>query len=123
MTRAQLHGFWALTLICALPAWISTYYLRRAFLYFAKGEYFNLANSCSLRLFAVFIFIQALATPVHTMLSSVLLSVNHPGGEKILALSFGSNDLKTIALAFIFWVISGLLVEANLLEKENQQFV
>lgn len=37
--------------------------------------------------------------------------------------SFGSNEIKVIALAMILWVTSILSVEGGKLETENKQFV
>jgi actin-like ATPase involved in cell morphogenesis len=49
--------------------------------------------------------------------------MNHPAGQKILSISFGSDEIKVIALAMILWVMSDLLVIGNKLDSENKQFV
>ena len=54
---------------------------------------------------------------------SLALSLNHPAGQKLLAISFGSNELKAIGVALVLWVLSDLLVEGGKLQSENQQFV
>ena len=123
VTDMQWYGLWGLTLLSVLPALIGIYFLRRAFIRFARGEFFNAINSHHLRLFSLFIFVQAVTSPLHFLLSSLLLSANHPAGQKILAITFGSNDIKTIVFAMIFWVLSDLLVKASRLETENKQFV
>jgi hypothetical protein len=69
------------------------------------------------------LFAQALAKPLHFSISSVLLSLNHPAGQKMLSASFGSNEVKVIALAMMLWVISDLLVQGSKLESENKQFI
>jgi hypothetical protein len=66
---------------------------------------------------------QAAARPLHHVLMGLLLSMNHPSGEKRLAISFGSLELQLIALAMIMWVVSSLLVTASHYEKENKQFI
>jgi len=53
----------------------------------------------------------------------VLLSLNHPAGEKVLSIIFGSGEIVTVALAMILWVVSDLLVEGSRLQSENQQFI
>ncbi len=123
VTPFQAYMFWLLTCLSMLPGLVGLYYLRRAFANFALGELFNETNSTHLKRFSQFLAIQALATPLHLAFSSLLLSINHPAGQKILSISFGSNEIKTLGLAVIFWVISDLLVKASQIEQENKQFV
>jgi hypothetical protein len=123
VTSAQWYGLWLLTFCYIAIGLAGVYFLRRAFSSFAKGELFNPRNSRDLRLFAVFLFIQALAKPLHIALASVLLSLNHPAGQKMLSISLGSGECKVIAIAIIMWVMSDLLVRACALEHENKQFI
>ncbi|GAB5412863.1 MAG: hypothetical protein Cons2KO_04660 [Congregibacter sp.] len=119
----QWYGVWMLTVAyLGIGLW-GLFYLRRAFLGFAAGEFFNRSNSRDLRLFAMLLFAQAAAKVLHTSLCSLVLSINHPPGQKMLAISFGSHELQLIALALILWVISDLLVKGAELEQENKQFV
>lgn len=119
----QWYSLWLLTLLYIATGVAGLYFLRRAFSNFAKGELFNHSNSRDLRLFAVFLFAQAVAKPLHFSLASLLLSMNHPAGQKMLSISLGSSEIKVIALAMILWVMSDLLVSASKLENENKQFV
>lgn len=123
VTTVQWYGFWCLTVLYLSVGLGGLYFLRRAFTNFARGELFNQDNSQDLRLFAIFLFAQALAKPLHLALSSVLLSWNHPAGQKMMSISLGSDEVKVIALAMILWVMGDLLIKANTLETENQQFV
>ncbi len=123
VTTVQWYGFWLLSTCYLAIGLAGFYFLRRAFTNFAKGELFNLNNSRDLRLFSIFLFIQALARPIHFALSSVLLSWNHPTGEKMLSISLGSGEIEVLSLAMILWVMSDLLVKASKLEKENKQFI
>ncbi|MBU2985477.1 hypothetical protein KO528_08940 [Saccharophagus degradans] len=90
-------------LFCFLAATgvIGLYFLRRAFSNFAKGELFTLSNSRDLKLFSIFLFIQTLAKPLHFSLTSILLSMNHPAGQKMLSVSLGSGEIKVFSLAMI----------------------
>lgn len=114
---------WLLTLVYLTIGVTGLYFLRRAFSNFAKGELFNHSNSRDLKVFSVFLFAQAVAKPLHFSSASILLSMNHPDGEKVLSISLGSTEIKVVALAMILWVISDLLIRAGKLENENQQFV
>lgn len=123
VTNMQWYGLWLLASVSFVVGLAGLYYLRRAFLNFARGELFTRSNSRDLRLFSIFLLIQSIITPAMLSASSVLLSLNHPVGQRLLSLSFGTNEVKAIALAMILWVISDLLIKANELESENKQFI
>jgi hypothetical protein len=123
VSDVQIYVLWALAVLSFLPIAFGLYYLRRAFVLFANGEYFTIKNSRDLRRFSVCLIVQAVVSPFYYMFSSVLLSLNHPANEKVLAIQVGSNELKTIVLGIIFLVVSDLLVQATSLENENRQFV
>ncbi len=123
VSNMQWYSLWLLTLCYVATALASLYFLRRAFSHFAKGELFNHSNSHDLRLFSILLFAQALAKPLLFSASSILLSMNHPAGQKMLAASFGSAEVKLIALAMIMWVMSNLLLKGSKLENENKQFI
>ena len=119
----QWYGLWAVTVLYVATGLSGVFFLLRAFSQFAKGEFFNVVNSRNLRLFSIFLFVNALATPIHFALSSLLLSFNHPAGQKMLSISFGSGELHQLILAMILWVISELLLKSAELENENKQFI
>lgn len=123
VSMLQWYSLWLLTLFYLAIGLSGLYFLRRAFKNFAKGELFNQENSRNLRLFSIFLFAQALAKPLHFALSSILLSMHHPAGQKLLSISLGSSEIKVIALAMILWVMSDLLVKGSKLENENKQFI
>lgn len=123
VSDTQWYGLWLLTLIYIVIGLAGLYFLRRAFSNFAKGQLFNHNNSRDLRLFAILLFVQALAKPLHFTLASLLLSINHPAGQKVLSVSLGSGEIKVIALAMILWVMSDLLIRGSQLENENSQFI
>ncbi|WP_409526365.1 DUF2975 domain-containing protein [Nitrincola sp. MINF-07-Sa-05] len=123
VTSLQWYGLWLLTLLYLAVGLWGLYFLRRAFSNFAKGEHFNQSNSRNLRLFSILLFAQALAKPLHYALSSLLLSMNHPAGQKMLSISLGSGEIKVIALAMLLWVMSDLLIKGSQLESENKQFI
>ncbi len=119
----QWYSLWLLTVFYVSTGLVGLYFLRRAFSNFAKGQLFNHSNSRDLRLFSILLFTQALAKPLHFSISSMLLSKNHPAGQKMLSIAFGSDEVKVIALAMILWVMSDLLVRGSKLESENKQFI
>ncbi len=119
----QWYSLWLLTVFYVATGLAGLYFLRRAFSNFAKGQLFNHSNSRDLRLFSILLFAQALARPLLFSITSMLLSLNHPAGQKMLSVSIGSNEVEVIALAMILWVMSDLLVRGCKLENENKQFI
>ena len=119
----QWYLLWASTTIYVAIGLLGLYFLHRAFKKISAGELFNLSNSLNIRRFSILLFVQAVAKPAYLLFASVLLSLNHPEGEKMLTLSFGSQELTTLALAMILWVVSDVLVVGCRLQSENRQFV
>ncbi|MEM1187469.1 MAG: hypothetical protein AAGA95_14380 [Pseudomonadota bacterium] len=123
VTTAQWYSLLLLTAINVAIGLTGLFFLRRAFLNFARGKFFDVSNSKDLRLFSVFLFMQAIAAPVYHSLASVLLSWNHAPGEKMLSIAIGSSELQVVLLAMILWVISDMLVRGVAIQQENQQFI
>lgn len=119
----QLYLLWTVSAAYMALSVAALYFLWRAFSRFSAGELFNIENSRAIRMFAIYLFLQALASPIRFALSSVILSANHPQGEKMLSLSIGSDTLQTIAYGMILWIVSELLIAGNKIEIENKQFV
>lgn len=120
---AQWYALWGLMVLYLALGALGLYFLRRAFSNFAAGELFNQANSRDLKRFSALLLAQACATPLYVGLASLVLSLNHPAGQKFFSLAFGSNEVKAIAFGLVLWVLSDLLVEGGRLQRENRQFV
>lgn len=123
VTHVQWYTLWVISLVYLGIGWIAIFYLLRAFKQFTLGELINLENSRNIRRFSILLFIQAITKPLFFSIASVLLSINHPAGQKMLVVSLGSIDIWGIAFAFVFWVISSLMFEANSIQTENKQFI
>lgn len=119
----QLYFLWGIVAVTLTVGAMGLYFLHLAFANFARGELFNLSNSVCLKRFSTLLLLQTALKPIAFTLSSVVLSLNHPAGQKILSFSFGSQDFFSLWLALILWVISELLVLGNELQAENRQFV
>ena len=119
----QLYTAWSLSAAYVLTGLAGLGYLHLALKQLGNGDTFSLSTSRWLRRFSVYLMIQAVFQPVYMALMSLLLSLRHPAGQKMLVISAGSNELKLLGLGVIFWIISDLLLKARLLEKENQQFI
>ncbi len=123
VSHGQWYALWAITALYLALGYAGAWYLRRAFSSFARGDWFNIDNSRYLRRYAALLILQGAAAPLHFGLASVILSLNHPAGERLLSISVGSNVAVMIIAGFIFWVLADLLVEGTKANAENRQFV
>ena len=119
----QWYALWGATVTYLAIGVAGLWFLQKAFANFARGELFNEANSRDLRRFAQLLFVQALARPLLHTSTGVLMTINHPPGQKVLSLAFGSQEVLFIGLAMVLWVMSDLLVKGSRLEAENRSFV
>lgn len=119
----QWYTLWGVTFLYLSIGLVGLNCLRRPFANFARGELFNLTNSRDLQRFSILLLVQALAKPLHFAIASLLLSANHSAGNKMLSISMGSSEVRMIALALVFGVVSNLLIEGGRLQSENRQFI
>lgn len=119
----QWYGLWLITLLYVALGWLGLYFLRRAFASFAAGSYFTVANSQDLRWFSILLFLQVLTTPFKEAFSTIVLSLNHPPGQRFVSIMIGSDEIVVMFLAMLLWVISELLLKGLEIENENRQFV
>jgi hypothetical protein len=119
----QWYSFWALLMTTLSLGSIGLFFLHRAYANFANGELFNISNSTNVKRFAIFMLAQTIAKPIILSLASILLSMNHPAKQKVLTISFGSQDIMMLGMVMILWTVSKLLVLGHELQFENQKFI
>ena len=105
-----------------IKAW-GVFYLRRLFSQFSLGHYFIAENIAWLKKFAFSLLIVGVLNPVVLTIASVVLSINHPDGQKILSINIGSHDFALIFNALVFWSVAYILEKGKSLDDENKQFV
>jgi len=121
--------YWQLYLVCSIsviPAAVLLWgllNLRSAFNAFSNGMIFATSNIISIKRFALALLLSAILSTISSAIASVLLSQNHPAGEKLLSIQFSSNEISTFLIGTVFWLIAKILIRAYMLEQENQQFV
>lgn len=119
----QYYALWfILFLHLSLSFWAVTY-LRPILANFSETAYFKAENSSHLRKFSQLLIVQALLTPFVSACASVLLSYNHPMGQRMLAVNLSSHELSLMVLGILLWLVSQSLLHGNQLEQENQQFI
>lgn len=97
--------------------------VRRCFQSFATGHYFELSTVRHLRHFAAWTCASVLASFVATPALSILLTLNNAPGHRQLALSIGSDQLFTLFIAGMVWLIAAVMTHACALAEENAQFI
>lgn len=110
----------AATVILALPAFalaVSLLYLRKTFNAFASAEYFGFKTFEALLRFARWLAVGVLLSMVgHTAAPLVL-------GARALSIEIGSQQVITLGVAALIYLLAHILTLASDLEAENKQFV
>jgi len=99
------------------------YSLRKVFVAFTNGEVFVFENILNIKRFSATLILTGFGAVITTTLASVILSLNHPAGQKTLAISIGGQEIWIMMIGLTFWLIAKILREASLLKNENNQFV
>ena len=113
-------------LVLTLPAALTGLALAQmgqGFRWLAHGEVYWLRAHAALRRFAGWTVLACLAGPLAGTLATVLLTLNHPSGQKQLALAVSSMQFQSLLMAALVWVFAHLLLRAHAIAEENRQFV
>jgi hypothetical protein len=113
----------AIGLLQASIAVFAVWRLRQLFALYAEGAIFTAENTRCLRHFAAAVCVFAVAKPITGALLSVALTMNNPPGHRQLAISFGSAELTTLFIGFVFLVIAWIMDEARSLAEEQAEIV
>lgn len=97
--------------------------LRKVFIAFTNGQIFVHQNILYIKHFSATLIFTAITGVLTTILASVILSLNHPAGQKTLSISIGGQEIWIMMIGLTFWLIAKILRKASLLENENKQFV
>lgn len=93
--------------------------LRRLFMGFGAGQIFTLENTRSLRIFAWSAMAVIVVQFFTDGLLSVVLTLNNPPGQRVLALSLSSEQIVALFIGAVFVVIARVLEEGRKLADEN----
>ncbi len=122
-------GPWNIVLgfVCSmLPMGIVMYGLWRLkalFALYQQAAFFTQANVRHLRAFSLALFANVLISPLAGALVSVVVTMNHPPGERALSISLGSGQLSTAFVAGVFLLVSAIMVEGRKLADDNAEIV
>lgn len=114
-------------LITMLPggiAMFAVWRLRALFGLYARGLVFTAANARCLRDYAIALMASAVANPIAKSLLWVALTYgNPPEAERIVTFGFGSSEIKTLFLGFVFLVIAWVMDAGRELAEDQAQIV
>ena len=96
---------------------------RRSLGHFAQGQYFVTEAIDGLRRFAFWGFWAVTGSIVAPSVIGVMLTWANARGHRELAISLRPDQVLGLLVAGLFWIIAGVLVNANGLADENRQFV
>jgi hypothetical protein len=117
---------WTAAAVNAVPLlflMVGLWNAKRCFDIFIAGDVFSAQAVARLRSFAGWIAGAALGAIVATAATSILLTLNNPSGKRMLAISFGSDQVLALLLAGMVWVMAAVIGEGQALAEENQRFV
>lgn len=113
-------------LVNCIPMGLMLYgvwHLRQLFGLYTTGMLFTPANAKHLHTFAAMLLITVVTSPIIDILQSVVLTMNHPEGERSLSINLSSADLTTLFLAGVMFAIAWIMREGHRLAEENAEFI
>ncbi|MBN8489343.1 MAG: DUF2975 domain-containing protein [Burkholderiales bacterium] len=117
---------WRLALVTLLPvaaALLALGQLWRLFGAYRNGDVFGPLPLASLRRFGWAMTVLAAAQPLSTTLASVAASWDNPPGQRLIALTLGSNDYALLMSALVFVALGRVMTEAARQAREIEAFV
>ncbi len=94
--------------------------LKSLFFLYEKGIYFEAGNVKQFKLLGKFALWAVLTDVVNETVLILAKTINNPPGEKILAISIGSDHVKLMVVACIIMLISMVMDEGRKIKDENQ---
>lgn len=112
--------------LLSLPLWlllVGVWHAKACFSRFAQGQVFTAEAAAGLRRVAGWVAAAALSALMGSMLASVILTLHHPTGQRMLAVGIGSDHLVTLFFAALVWLMADVIGQGQKLAEENQGFV
>ncbi len=120
---------WQLYLTClinALPTVIMVWgllCLRKMLWNFSTDIVFDIQNVRYVKRFALSLILAPCMGTLVRAISSVILSLHHPPGQKTLSIDLMSVDFYVVLVGLLFWLIGKILISAYDISQENKAFV
>lgn len=96
---------------------------RRCFQRVLEGEFFSTHTVAHLRWFAVWATASALAGIVECTVVAMVLTWNHPPGQKQFVVSLGTDQFVLLFVAGMVWLMARVIAQGQALAEENEKFI
>lgn len=97
--------------------------LRRTLHAFMQSQIFNQQNILFMNRFALSLVLFALSSWIAKAIVSVVLSFNHPAGQKLLSIQIGSQHISVFLVGLVFWLIGKVMLHGFEIQQDNQSIV
>lgn len=113
-------------IIIAVPVAVMLWGLvnvRSLFGEFVHGRVFTASTATYLQRFGVAVLAQGALGPITATALALALSLNNPPGQRLLVLTFSSNDYVSVIVGGVLIAVAAVMREASRLADENASFV
>lgn len=120
------HERWSAAALSLIPLSVSLFALfnlQRLFGFYADGKFFDLAN---VRCFRNMGWALVAIVPIDILFKSalsVLLSMDQPAGERMLAISIASDDVGIAVIGAVIIIVSWVMAEAADISQKNSAII
>ncbi|MCG6205487.1 DUF2975 domain-containing protein [Rhodopseudomonas sp. HC1] len=90
---------------------------------FARGRVFTAATATHLQRFGIAVAAQGALGPVTATALALVLSLGNPPDQRMLVLTFSSNDYISVIVGGVLIAVAAVMREATRLADENASFV
>lgn len=123
LTTWQRAAIWGLGLGVATPGLVALSSMAGLFDAFARGEVFTAYAARAIRRIGLMLGLGAILTIVAGAVRSVVVTVTNPPGERMLAISLGSQEMLLILLGGLLVVIGQAMAEAARMDAEMKAII
>lgn len=97
--------------------------VRALFGEFARGQVFTATAATHLQRFGIAVLAQGALGPITATALALALSLGNPPGQRLLVLTFSSNDYVSVIVGGVLIAVAAVMREATRLADENASFV
>jgi hypothetical protein len=119
LTSVQIALGLAVMMVPIAIMMVGLWNLRQLFVRFGEGRVFTIENTRHLRIFAWSTLAVIVAQFFANGLLAVVLTLNNPPGQRVLALSLSTEHIIALFVGFVFVVIARVLEEGRKLADDN----
>ena len=123
LSTGQLIGGFSISMTSQLVILYGVWRLRALFLAYRRGELFEVSTTGHLKVFSISVLVYLLLQPVTEAALTALLTMGNPEGERMVSISFGSDDIYMLLLGAVLLVVAWVLNEGAKAARENRMII